>query len=422
MPPKTVTRPFYFVVLLGFFPTLLLAQENFTAGKIIRQSDTLSGFIDYRNWKRNPEQIVFKEHPQAAPRLIDPTAIDGFLVEGERYVSGVVQIDASSGPTVDPALAEEAEPVLRTDTLFLRVLIEGEKTLLFHMNQEKRQHFYIETAPQTYTLLIYRKYVRTVNGLRKLFENNRYRSQLASYLSGCPGFTPQVRDFVYDETRLRKLFERYYDCTATSPRYVHKREKVDWDFGVLSGVQVASLLGYGTDYLELANWRPSVDYTVAFFAEAILPRNRQKWSIYNELMLSSYSVSGTRETSITEYDRTVETTSFALSYLQLNTMARFRYPLRGARIFLNVGLSNGLLLRERNSVVREVTIQSTTTRHEAVRFPDMRKHEQGYIVGLGVLRKGFSLETRYQQGNGFSNATGYGVKTNRYFLLVGYRF
>ena len=69
---------FLFVFVGLILTTSLFSQQNFVPGYIIQQGgDTLKGFIDYRNWAKNPAKIKFKKTEQAAVTEYKPFDILG---------------------------------------------------------------------------------------------------------------------------------------------------------------------------------------------------------------------------------------------------------------------------------------------------------------------------------------------------------
>lgn len=52
----------YLFSLFFFISSKSFTQQNFTKSKIINSlGDTLTGFIDYKEWIKSPEQISFKK-------------------------------------------------------------------------------------------------------------------------------------------------------------------------------------------------------------------------------------------------------------------------------------------------------------------------------------------------------------------------
>lgn len=415
-------RPLYLLcgwILVGFLTTDTLAQENFVAGTIFRGSSQESGLIDYRSWRKNPDKIVFKPSASAEAVILTPLDITAFLVEGDRYVSALTETDVSvlqGGIAVGP-------PQYAADTIFLLALIQGEKSLFQYLGDSDFPRYYIESEPSVYSILAYHKYEELIRGYRKVFEINRFRPQLASYLQDCPELVLGRRSVRYSEKDLRRVFKRYYACKGIEPEYEAEALRLGWAFGIVSGVQIASIRGAGLPLLESTEWTPSVDFAGGLFVETFLPRNRQKWALYNEFSLSSYTFAGEWVESEEPYQTKIHTSSISISYARLNTMVRFRYPLPRMRIFVNGGVTNGLILRQTSyQRVRTTTTTTHTERERPFLLEAMRSHEQSLVIGGGVLLKGISMEARLERSNGFSPYTHIGTKISRYSFLVGYRF
>lgn len=56
-------QTFTLLLIFIFLPFLLIAQANYKKGFVVTsQGDMLRGFIDYREWVRNPEEVKFKSN------------------------------------------------------------------------------------------------------------------------------------------------------------------------------------------------------------------------------------------------------------------------------------------------------------------------------------------------------------------------
>jgi hypothetical protein len=84
----------------------------------------------------------------------------GFVVQKEKYVSAIVQSETS--PTQLNNLQGFPDLNLNTDTVFLRALYEGEKSLYMLINQNGRENFYIRQS-DSLALLQYKKYIHVQN-------------------------------------------------------------------------------------------------------------------------------------------------------------------------------------------------------------------------------------------------------------------
>jgi hypothetical protein len=227
---------------LSYFAALCLllafkqahAQENLVPGFIFTQNnDTLSGSVDFRNWSKNPKKISFRQSSGGSIIAYSPTEIKGFQVSNQTYRGAVVDIEVSA----INKLEETQQPNLRKDTVFLQMLIQEKKSLLYYRTTDSRDHFYIE-SPRGIELLIYKKYQNS-EGL--VAENKNYQRQLAYYLSDCNTTLEKLKTTTYTESSLTRLFQHYYNCTGTSSSFQSEKRKIRAVFGLTASGTLTSL-------------------------------------------------------------------------------------------------------------------------------------------------------------------------------------
>jgi hypothetical protein len=150
------------LLIIGFlFSAIIISrigccQKNFVPGYLIDlKGDTLHGLIDFRNPDVNPDRISFKSNLNNTPVLFNPTSIKGFAVENEIYESAIVTVDKSSNRTSEISYYTGFD--LRTDTVFLRTLIQGNKSLFYYFDMFGKEHFFIKQDAE-FELLVYKKY------------------------------------------------------------------------------------------------------------------------------------------------------------------------------------------------------------------------------------------------------------------------
>jgi len=158
--------------------------------------------------------------------------------------------------------------------------------------------------------------------------------------------------------------------------------------------------------------------------DVVLARNQRKWSIYNELLLSSYMTNGYSEEFFSEEYYKIYNNDIGYTYLKMNNMLRFTYPVSGQDfyVFANLGISNGYAISETNTSEQEVKFYADPVTTEEIAIEDSRKYEQGFLAGIGAKYSKFSFETRFETGNGMSTYTSLNSKVNRFYFLLGYRF
>lgn len=208
------------VILTGFS----YGNNEQKQGYVITLSnDTLYGYIDYKNWKKTPEQILFKETLAGSGFYFTPKTIKEFHTAGKVYRRAIIKIDESSRKTGEVILAQELQFII--DTVFLQAIILGEKELYYLKDSIGKASFFIK-QDSVYKWLIYKKYQRTLKDKKVTVVNNNYIGQLLLYLQNCPSINSVLSETNYDLKSLSKVFYYYYDCTNTKVVYREKEKKL----------------------------------------------------------------------------------------------------------------------------------------------------------------------------------------------------
>ena len=401
---------------------LVFSQENYIPGYVIKNNaDTLFGFVDYRNWEKNPDKIKFKTRIENDPITFKPTDITEFKVEGELYVSGIINTEIT--PTETDRLTDDPQIYIKVDTAFLQTLFSGNKSLYYYKNAEGRENFYIKQNTE-FELLIYKRYLRQQDGKRVISENKKYLGQLTLYLNDCETINSKLENTSYEQTSLIKLFQYYYGCSPSGISFQKEIEKIHTEMGGLAGVSLTSLK-FRSDafpYLVYADYNSSYNPSVGIFLDLELPRNQGKWSFYNELLFTTYKVKGSYEEYEDENNYSITTTEIGYSYLNINTLFRFKYPIGQCFLILNGGISNGYAIGETNYKKKESKFYTINRVDEESALNSTRKYELGFILGTGLRFDRFSAEIRFERGNGMSEYISLNSSTKGYYFLLGYRF
>ncbi|MBT1688390.1 outer membrane beta-barrel protein [Dawidia soli] len=411
--------------------TKVFSQADYRPGYIVSlQGDTLRGSIDYRNWLRNPKAISFHPSAQGEDRTYTPLEIRAFGVAGDIYESAIVQVDVS--PTDVGELSESPEPQLVADTAFIRALITGEKSLyLYHTADQrgKNEQLYIRKDGQ-WELLIYKKYIRkqTTTGTQEFVtSNNRYIKQLAFYLQACPSIQKKMRDIRYGSTSLERLFRTYYECTTTTPAYEKKPEKRPVEFGILAGaaqtsVDIRTIDRLAASPLAQASFPKGFTFTGGLFLDLVRLRNNRKWSLNSELVYTSFTSEGTHYEQRNADSYTYTYINLEYSYLKLNTLVRFKYPVGKLYLFANAGISSAIVLQGSDRQTEVRYFQNTPTVHESKAFDNgTESYDLGFLGGLGVRYQRYAFETRFERTQGMINYTGMSARLTRVAFLLSFR-
>lgn len=428
---KSLFRGFLVSVAIVLICMPTFSQENFVPGYVINQNgDTIRGFVDYRNWGKNPNKVSFRNAINSEIKIYTPLEISSFSALDEIYKSAVVKVDNSNVKEISTSSVFD----FRTDTIFLQTLFQGSKSLYYYKDNNDQDNFYIYNNSQ-FELLEFKKYIKKDDtGRLFLLTNKRFYGQLKFYLKDCPNIDVKYKDLAYNPKSLQKLFEYYYSQMKSEIILVRTTEKIKAEFGVVIGVSMIDLKFVTTapifDPLPKVKFDNSINPTGGLFMNIVLPRNNGKWSIYNELMYSRYNTKAVYNDFSSEENYEVHHYKVDYSYAKLNNMLRFKYPIGKIHGFVNAGISNGFIVSEMNSDSINRRYNGTTTTFVQKIIADSpsdnsfksKKHELGFLFGLGLNYKNIFTEFRFEAGTGISQYIALKVNANRYNFLIGYRF
>lgn len=415
---KTATKAILLIAFGLVFINLASAQKNLVPGFIIKlDGDTTYGYINDRNWTRNPSQLAFKPNKTAQTINLTPLAIKGFGTSEDLYESGIIAIErnpsASSGIN-----SEDAHFNLKSDTVFLNVLVDGKKSLYRYRDKNGNNFFFIK-RDSLIEYLRYKHYRVQRNGKTFIATNQEYLTQLASYLHACPYDSLQLirKNVRYDEQSLIKLFTAYYHTCADSETHSISKQRKIADFGVLAGMTLTSINfsgSHGNSYLIDAPFGYSLNGSAGIFLDLLMSRSFKKWSIYNELNVNAYRLNASyRGLNDVDYQ-----SDLGHTYIKLTNMIRFRQALsRNALLFFNGGITNGVAIHEVNTLKLQYT---TEPLRERKALDGTRRYEQGLAIGLGGAYKRISLQLRSERSTGPSAYTNLKSTLTRHYMLIGY--
>lgn len=388
----------------------IFAQKNFKPGfVVVGQQDTLRGFINYRNWSRNPGSVEFKNTIESAPRLYDITEISSFQVENESYIKATVMIDISSMNL--NTLPTSPIPQMKQVTAFLRILIKGSKSLYYLADRDAKKHLFIYHDGK-YELLVNYRYMQASESAG-IVEVKRFKEQVQNYLDDCLSLRKEILSLKYEANSLIALFQKYYNCNDTKPSYIADREHLQTQIGVLGGPTISkiSLNEYAFGYPGKIHFKASYIPSFGAFVNVTFPRTRKKLSLDNEpiftfLKTSEYSMNDPNGGSFKSSNLI-----FSFNYLKLNNILRYRLLGNNSNVLLGAGISNGYMISHKS--YNQVTGKEV--------FNTFRKYEQGIIFALGSEFKKIRIDLRYERSNGFSWYTNVGTYAQRFYFLLSYQ-
>lgn len=419
-----------FIYLFLFLSSLLVltpqsyCQNPVHKGFIVnKQGDTIHGMIDYRDWNLSTKKIVFMASDQSELITYSPIDIKSFSVKNELYQAAIVETEVS--PRMMNELNDNAALEIAKDTVFLQVIIKGEKSLFAYTDLFARENFYIEQNGN-FELLGFKRY-RENQGLAEahVVENKRFIGQLMLYLSGCESVGNRIQKARYTRNNLELIFLNYYDCVGKNPDETFKHKKLKFEIGVIGGISSSTISftgGNKEEYLSKTDFSSSTNPTLGIFMDVVLLRKLKRWSVYNEVLYNSYQFTGQYTDIVHSENYTDYDIEIGASYLMMSNMIRYSLGFNRAKILFNMGISSGLLIENTNNQKLVTHFFSTTREKEGPVLESFRSFETGLTAGVGFSYSKLTLDVRGVWGNGISPLAGLKSKTTRILFQLAYRF
>jgi hypothetical protein len=413
------------------FPTLVLAQRAH-AKKIIlitNTNDTLQGTIAYPHKFKFYKKILIKDKNNIQ-KVIDSKNVKSFTIQEEdkTVYYKTLFIEADYSETNISRLSDTPDVELVKDTVFAQLLFQGVKNLYVYMdNFVFKEHFLIETSEGVGVDLINKEYY-TDDSRRLIAYNSLYKKQLMQVLSSSTIPISLLNTIPFTKQDILNLLKDYSNnISPNTITYEYKEEKCHINFGITAGMNVTHLKFHGrTELYNSFKFDPSISWNAGLILNVVLPNTQKKWSIYNELLFSNYTIKSTNNYIYYAYYENdnwyKSTNSFFVkaSYLKLFSAAHYQFRNRFAP-FIQMGIANGYALNNSSLIRYETKFYSAalTEEEQLVRF---RKFEQSLFAGFGLHYKKIGLELRYEIGNGFSKSRLAKSVMNYGYVLGSYMF
>ncbi len=266
-----------YCLLFSFFISQLNAQDNFLQGYIVNKDrDTITGVIHFADWEKNPNVIRFRSDPQADEVKYKPSEILAFSVADDIYQSAIIEVETS--PWDLQHLTNYASFSFRTDTVFLRILVSGNKSLYIYKPKIGKDQFYLG-QDNGHELLLYKEYIKVVDGYHNKVENNKYKGQIIYYLQDCPKIQQIVSNIKYAEASLVCVFKDYNSCTGINLDIHEEKSNVTSKWGVFAGISTTSLFLEGEEHpiLSEMNFSKSNNFTFGGLVDVVFRGNQGKY-------------------------------------------------------------------------------------------------------------------------------------------------
>lgn len=272
----------YFILLMAmYFSHQAIAQTEFKKGYFINNNGQRKEcLIKNSDWSDNPDSFKYKESVNTKTESKNIEEIKEFAVSNEtKYIRATVDIEQFS--TMLSRVDRNRDFSFQQETVFLKVIVEGQATLYEYVQSDLVKFFY-KTQETDVTPLLYKMY-RKKEGSSQISSNNQYKQDLNTLLDDCSTIN-SYEDLKYKRSSLKRIFIEYNNCQGVEYKvYERKREK-PIHFNMRTGLNISSLT-LNTPYKsadQSVKFPTHLSPRLGLELEMTLPFNNDKWSILVE--------------------------------------------------------------------------------------------------------------------------------------------
>lgn len=381
-----------------FFSLCSFAQINFEPGYFITNNgEKTECLIKNIAWKNNPtdfEYITAKGEPSRKATLTDVKEFNvGNAYKFKRFT---VKMDRSSNNLA--TLSSQMSPDFKQETLFLKVLVEGEVTL-YQYEESNLIRYFMSSGGQNPEQLIYKQYLIQAT---QTAENLQFRQQLSNAMKSGKISNNDLKKVKYRKDDLTDLFLKYNATTSVDVvNFEEKQNKSYINLKAIAGVNSASFEADNSTNNGAIDFDNKLIFKIGLEVEYIMPFNQNKWSLFVDPNFQAYKASTKFSFLTSEID---------YSFIEIPLGVRHYFFLSNdSKIFLNAGYVLSLNIKS------DFNIGSTKY--------DLQK-SSNYFAGVGYAYSRYSVELRYNFNRGLleSNYAYWSSSYKSVGLNLGYKF
>lgn len=279
-----------FLLALLFLSLNARSQIVFEKGYYIdNNNNRVDGMIKNHEWKNSPTFIEFRQSDSTEPIRLDISLVSEFEVAKSKYKRFKLDIDVSGASLSNYNYTKD--PNFENKLLFLKVLVEGETSLLECSDYNK---FIISKNDSIAEQLIYKKYLEK----DQIKTNESYKSQLWNALHCSKISITDIISIEYKKQKLVNLFVKYNSCKEIDYINYEIREKKDFfNLAIKPGIRRSNLdMRNGQNHTQNVKFDPSISFCISLDAEFIFPFNKNKWAFIMMPTFQSYHQEDSRPT------------------------------------------------------------------------------------------------------------------------------
>lgn len=368
---------------------LSFAQSDFRDGYVVSVAgDTLQGQLNYKESRSNNSSCTFRPNENAATQKLSPDEIQAYGFMNDKAFQ-VKTIKSLTGESI---------------TAFVEVLVRGRLNLYVYQSR-----FFIEKAPGELTELINTKQETYIDDYTNAMKrSNEHIALLNTLMIDCPNFLDRIESISLSQKSLSALVKDYNNCVAPGESISFKENK-KWALvkvGVAASVNAEQLSFSSVDRMlalyENAKFDQTLYPSVGFLLNLVSPRVSERFSFQAEAFVAKYKYTGTSDyVSFSDEFNYENDFKLSVTTLKFNTALRYTFVYKSIKPYINLGMSNKILLKNEAERDLKMTSRWGVEQHKSTETFLSDTHSGAFGgVGLNFTLGNRTLfsEMRYDRG------------------------
>jgi hypothetical protein len=316
-------------------------------------------------------------------------------------------------------MTRDRNPKLTEETLFLKILIEGDATLYGYTEGSIDKFFYsTKTIPAEQ--LVYVSYLGDDGD--NIRENNEYKKQLFNNVKSSNITGKDIQNLKYKKKDLIAYFTKYNNITpASSENGATKTGKKQFFIKITPGISIISSSAQNnntTNSMFNVQFGNKTVFKIGSEIEYIFPFNRNKWSLFANPTYQKYQNEKNyifHSTSVIDNPETPINAKINYSSVQLPIGVRhYVFLNQNSKIFINALYSFDI------SGKTDITYINMSPGSNATKTFDS-KSDTNIAFGLGYnFKNKFTAEARFNSKKELMNYSNYSAQYKAIDFIFGY--
>jgi hypothetical protein len=401
------------------FPFFSFAQSNYKPGYIINlKNDTVKGYIDYKEWTKNPKQFYFKPSlSEKSPEKYSAITIKAFsIINLEFYKSAVVKV--SKGNVETNNLSAYVDTTFTVDTVFLKVVSTGKNLSLYSLTDENKIHFYVEEK-SNHSINELNYYVYLSNStIRTIYTYRNQLQDLANvYKPNQNEIGRKIDNALYSQNDIAKIIGLINGGENENYK-TEKLSKTQFFAGV--GVKQSKITFNGINGpFPAGNNQSSTSPTVSLGANFIINKNTEKVLIRIEAAFADNKFNFSNNTP----GNLTSSTSLALKQFNATIIPQIIYNFystKQLKVFVDAGVALNISMYNNYNYIANYFDGTTTVQNQ---FPQFNKGFASFPLKAGVfINDKVEIYGGYSFPSSIVSSSGFGANITSYQAGINYMF